>query len=100
MFSWGDGTNTDWIESSEASHTWAKKGNYQIKTKAMLTHETGLDLNDGEDIKITDWSEPLIVSIQKTKSNENPEPIWIQWLQNFFERYPNAFPVIQQILGL
>jgi hypothetical protein len=100
MFSWGDGTETDWIESSEASHTWAKKGNYQIKTKAMLTHQTGIDSNDGEDIKISDWSAPLTVSIQKTKSNENQTPFWIQWLQNFFERHPNAFPVIQQLLGL
>jgi hypothetical protein len=99
-FSWGDGTETDWIESSEASHTWAKNGNYQIKTMAMLTHQTGIDSNDGEDIKISDWSAPLTVSIQKTKSNENQTPYWIQWLQNFFERHPNAFPVIQQLLGL
>ena len=99
MFSWGDGTQTDWIESSEASHTWAMKGNYQIKTKAMLTHETALDTsNDAEDIKITDWSDPLTVNLQRTKST--PRPLWIHWLQNLFERYPNAFPVIQQLLGL
>jgi hypothetical protein len=99
-FSWGDGTQSNWIESSEASHTWTQKGNYQVKTQAMLTHETGLDYNDGEDYKITEWSEPLTVSLSKTKTNENPNPLWMLWLQQFFEKYPNAFPILRQLLGL
>ena len=66
----------------------------------MLTHETGISYTDAEDLKPTKWSEPLTVNLPKTKSNENPKPLWIHWLQNFFERYPNAFPVIQQLIGL
>lgn len=100
MFSWGDGTQTGWIESSEASHTWTQKGNYQVKTRAMLTHETDLEFNNAEDYKVTEWSESLTVSLSKTKTNDNTNPLWMLWLQQFFEKYPNAFPILRQLLGL
>ncbi|MEA2054192.1 MAG: C25 family cysteine peptidase [Candidatus Thermoplasmatota archaeon] len=57
MFDWGDGTNTGWIGPYDsggevnASHTWDKRGNYEIKVKAM-------DLYGAESA----WSDPLEVS--------------------------------------
>ena len=64
------------------SHIWNKKGTYIIKAKA-------------EDIfgKSSNWSE-FEVNIPRYKaSNYNV----IEWL---FERFPNAFPILRQLLGL
>ncbi len=95
-FSWDDGTETDWIEAPSASHSWKKQGKYSIRTKALLVHEsTDYDNKDFEDAKETDWSDPLIISLTKTKQSTI-----YQFLLNFFENHPKLFPVIRQILGL
>ena len=98
-FSWGDGTETGWLETSKASHSWANKGTYAIKVKAMLAHESAKgDPEDFEDLKETDWSDPLNVILPRTRTRTiNP---LIQLIQNFFANYPNAFPLLQQLLGL
>jgi hypothetical protein len=95
-YSWGDGTESDWLESTSASHTWNKKGIYQVKVKALLTHESTGD-DDGEDIKETEWSNPLSISL--SRESKSPGPI-IRLLQYILEKYPNAFPIIRHILGL
>ena len=74
MFDWGD-TSSGWLgpyESGiicEAIHTWTEKGSYEIKVKAK-------DING----LVSDWSDPLEVSMPKSKSYSN------NMLQLFFER--------------
>jgi hypothetical protein len=93
MFSWDDGTITDWLETPSATHTWDEKGTYKVKVKALLTHET----EDEEDFKETDWSDPLTVTLTKSK----PKQMTIfEIIQYFFQNYPNVFPILRQLLGL
>jgi hypothetical protein len=96
-FSWGDGIETEWIESSEATHSWSIKGVYQVKVKALLTHESG-NPDDAENAKETDWSDPLTISLSKTREI-TAGPI-LQLLQYIFNQYPNAFPILKQLLGI
>jgi len=85
---WGDGTNTSWIgpfasgaEISE-SHAWTTKQNFTVKAKAK-------DTQDAE----SDWA-TLIISV--------PFSHYIQILsfwEQLFDRFPNGFPILQQLLG-
>ena len=93
-FSWGDGTETDWVETSSASHIWKQKGTYNVKVKALLTH----DSDDQEDFKETSWSDSLTIKLSKTKSKQIT--IFELLLQHILEKYPNAFPILRQLLGL
>jgi len=60
IWDWGDGSYSDPMgpfnsgETCEASHTWEKKGNYNIRVKVK-------DINDKE----SEWSDPLPVSMPK-----------------------------------
>ncbi|RLF55919.1 MAG: hypothetical protein DRN27_10115 [Thermoplasmata archaeon] len=62
LFDWGDGTDSGWQgpfnsgDDCNISHIWNEKGSYQIKVKAK-------DMYDLE----SDWSDPLLVSMPKTK---------------------------------
>jgi len=64
LFDWGDGTESDWSESfnsgevASVSHTWTKKGDYQVKVKAK-------DVYGNESV----WSDPLPVSMPKNKQS-------------------------------
>jgi hypothetical protein len=72
VFSWGDGTTsqTDFIPSGQqgsSTHSWAEKGNYEIKVKAV-------DVHGAE----SDWSDPLPISMpmdlpgsQSTQQSQN-----------------------------
>lgn len=87
---WGDGTNTDWVGpycsgyKLTVSHEWTQKGDYTIKAKAK-------DYYDLE----SDWGY-LDVTMPKNKVvNHN-----FNLLQRLFERFPNAFPLLRQLLGL
>ena len=89
-FDWGDGTDSGWLgpyasgEDICASHAW-ERGNYMLKVK--LKDEWGLE---------SPWSPPFPISMPKNKPfNFNPD--LLSWL---FERFPNAFPVLRQVLGL
>jgi len=89
LFSWGENTTSGWVgpyesgEIGEANHTWTKKGNYEIKVKAK--DELGAQ---------SQWSDPLSISIPKnTALNFN----LINWL---LERFPNAFPILRNMMGL
>lgn len=96
-FSWGDGTETGWLDTPEATHSWSKMGFYKIKVQAMLTHQTIDELNGGEDTKFTDWSDALRVIVPR--SHENQRPIY-QLLQFIFDKFPNAFPLLRQLLNI
>jgi len=88
LFDWGDNTNSGWLgpftsgEVCEASHAWTDKASYSVKVQAR-------DIFGA----ISDWSEPLPITMPYKYS-----PI-LQFLQTLLERFPNAFPVLRQILG-
>jgi hypothetical protein len=80
LFDWGDGTDSGWIGTGEASHTWIEKGTYGIKVIAKDIHDF-----------ISDWSDSLLVSITKSKTVNRP---FLNWLQI----HPNMFPLLQRLL--
>jgi outer membrane protein assembly factor BamB len=85
---WGDGNIIDWSreyapnEVVKHKHTYIKQGSYTIKAKTKD--------NSGEE---GPWGY-LEVNIPRTKVTP------LQWYQWFLERFPNAFPILRQILGL
>ncbi|MCX6667348.1 MAG: PKD domain-containing protein [Euryarchaeota archaeon] len=87
---WGDGTFSDWLGpydsgvTVDASHTWTEKGSYQIKVKAK-------DVYDAES---EDWSDPLAVSMPKTRQSKTI----LNLLEQLMERFPHAFPILRELL--
>jgi hypothetical protein len=85
---WGDGQNSGWQgpyasgAAQTISHTWATKGDYTIKAKAKNT--VGLESAYA--------TLPVTMPITIT-------PPFHQFLEKLFERFPNAFPVLRQLLG-
>lgn len=61
LFDWGDGTTTDWLgpyksgEKVNASHSWERRGSYEIRVKAK-------DEYGGQ----SEWSDPLEIKIKFT----------------------------------
>jgi hypothetical protein len=96
-FSWGDGTDSGWIDTPEATHSWKKWGNYKIKVQAMLTHYSTDGISDGEDVKVTDWSDTLRVKVPRSQDSHSP---LLQFLQYIFDKFPNAFPILRQLASL
>ena len=89
MWSWGDGQYSEWLgpfnsgETAEASHSWNETANFQIRVKAK-------DTVSGQE---TDWSEPLTVSVPRSKSINS-------YFINFLKNHPNIFPLLRLLLGL
>ncbi|KYK24747.1 hypothetical protein AYK25_01585 [Thermoplasmatales archaeon SM1-50] len=85
---WGDGTDSDWIGPYNSgciiikSHTWSTKGDYIIRVKAK-------DSNGDE----SDWG---TLTVTMPYSFNRPT---LQFLKVLFERFPNAFPFLRQLLG-
>jgi choloylglycine hydrolase len=78
LFDWGDGSDSGWIKtpvfgSIKATHKWTEQGTYEIKVKAI-------DQYGAE----SEWSDPLSVSMPKTKSIDNFNP----WLFRLIQRFP------------
>ena len=88
MWDWDDGTTSEWLgpyssgEVMETSHTWAKKGSYDIRVKAK----------DGSGLESA-WSDPLPVTMPKVRSLDG-------LFFHFFEQFPHAFPLIRHLMGL
>jgi PKD repeat protein len=88
LFDWGDNTNSGWLgpyttgETCQAKHTWAEKDYYNIKVKAKDIYG-----------KESSWSDPLPITMPNIY---NP---MLQFLERLLERFPNAFPVLRQLLG-
>jgi len=86
---WGDGTTNDWSYEQASGqriwlyHTWKNDGTYMIKAKARDV--LGLESN---------WS---TMEVTMPFSYETPQFHFIEWL---LERFPNAFPILRQILKL
>jgi len=67
-FDWGDNTNSGWISTSTANHSWTEAGDYQIKIKAK-------DIKENE----SEWSDPLTIHIV-TNISEEPEEQQYGWI--------------------
>ncbi|MCX6668174.1 MAG: C25 family cysteine peptidase [Euryarchaeota archaeon] len=87
-FSWGDGTESDWVETPSASHSWGKKGVYVIKVKTLLVR-----LENENSITESDWSTPLAIRVPRYGPS-------MTILEKLFERFPNAFPILRHLLGV
>ena len=82
-----DDNNGEYYQSNdiiETSHIWDMSGTQRLKVKAKdnCGYESG-------------WSEELIVIVQKSRTINVHT-----FLQDFFARYPNLFPILQKIIGL
>ena len=88
MWDWDDGTPLTWTglynsgQSATASHVWSAKGTYSIKVKAKDIHG-----------KETSWSDPWPIAMPYSYK---PIP---QFLVLLFQRFPNTFPLLRQLLG-
>ena len=87
-FDWGDGTSHGWnnpVPSGSTQtyqHNWDEKGTYEVKVRAKDSHD-----------EIGPWSDPLYVTMSKSKSINTP-------FLNFLQQHPHLFPIIQQLLRL
>jgi len=85
MWDWGDGTFSPWFGPyssgvvASASYNWSSKDTYEIRVKAK---------DDYIFAEETDWSDPLTVTIPRTKTTT------YSLLLRFLER----FPVLQRLL--
>jgi hypothetical protein len=85
---WGDGNIDEWVgpygsgKTARISHTWEEKSTFTIRAKAKDTFgvESG-------------WSQ-FEIEIPRTRNTQN------LILINLLERFPNAFPILRQLLGL
>ena len=90
MWRWGDGVYTDWLgpfdsgETTSASHSWQKTGNFKIRVKAK-------DTNDQE----TEWSDELIFNVEKSKTINSP---FVFILERLFGKFPHSFPILRHLI--
>ncbi len=83
-FDWGDTTNSGWVSTGSATHTWTNKNTYSITVKAR-------DLPMREESAISD---ALQITITKDKSiNVN------YLLLRLLGQHPNLFLLIKNLLG-
>jgi hypothetical protein len=89
MWDCGDGKNSGWLGPYNSGVTinttrnWTVKGSYSIKVKAKDT--LGAE---------SPWSDSLPITMPYTY-----KPPLIQFLDWLFQRFPNAFPILRQLLG-
>jgi hypothetical protein len=88
MWRWGDGYTSDWIgpyssgETATSSHIWSESSIFQVRVKAKDSFE-----------QETDWSEILLVHVEKSKSINRP-------VINFLNNHPNLFPILHLLIQL
>jgi plastocyanin len=88
-FDWGDNTNSGWSDfvpsgdAVNATHQWAKAGNYQIKVQAKDSY-SGATSEWGT----LDVSMPVKIDLP-----------FYRFIEQLFERFPHAFPLLRQVLG-
>lgn len=86
LFYWRDGTfdlieNLDSGVTASASHKWDAQANYNIYVISRDEHGV-----------YSEWSDPLSVSIPKSKSYINTPFL------NFLQNHPHMFPLLQHLL--
>ena len=79
MWDWADG-NTTLTDQVEVSYSWAKRGNYTIKAKAIDEH-------GGE----SEW-ETFEFKVPRTYNHP--------FILRLFEWFPNLFPILRHLMGL
>jgi hypothetical protein len=88
LFDWGDGTYSRWIgpyssgEEASASHSWEEQGSYEVRVKAKDEHG-----------QMSDWSDPLPITLPKTKNLNLPIYSWI------YHYLPNIYEILNLILS-
>jgi hypothetical protein len=88
MFDWGDKTNSGWVgpynsgENVSLSHSWNKKGDYNVRVKAIDDPNNDGNLSDGYE---TDWSDSLLISMPKGKQISATD--FIELLKKFIDRF-------------
>lgn len=92
LFDWGDGEYeiigpTKAGETVSASHIWQSSGSYKVKVQAFDSFG-----------QWSEWSEPSLVMLSKSKNMFRSSLHLL--IEEIFERYPNSFLLIKQILGL
>jgi len=92
-FDWGDGTQTEWLTEPTASHTWAKKGIYQVKAQALMVKGGNKIQDEYQQVSQTGWSDPLAIRAPRYGFS-------MPLLEKLFERFPNAFPILRHLLGV
>jgi len=91
LFDWGDNTTSGWFgpfnsgNTGTADHKWTSEGSFVIKSIAK--DENGL---------ISVWSDSLSVTMPKNK----PLNFNFNLINRLLERFPHAFPILRQLLGL
>jgi len=94
LFEWGDGEYSvvgpaGSGKTVSATHIWSEKGSFEVKVVAF------------DDMAyMSEWSEPLTVSVTKAKSQQILNQPILQILQKFFESHPNLVPLLSELLGL
>ena len=84
---WGDGHITPWTDFQASntpyseSHAWNSQGTFTIEAKAK-------DSNGAE----SGWS-TLVVTMPRNRAINTP-------FLRFLQQFPNAFPILRQLLGL
>jgi hypothetical protein len=79
LFNWDDESDSGWVgpyvsgDNCSVSHTWTRRGNYEIKVKTK-------DIHEGE----SEWSNSLSISIPRNKGNYTSNPL----LKSFIQRHP------------
>lgn len=80
LWDWGDGEESEWLDTDDASHNWSEYGDYDIKVMAKDEH--GAE---------SDWSESLKISIPRPRFANKP-------LFILFQRYQELFPILKILL--
>jgi len=92
-FNWGDGTETEWLTEPTATHTWSAKGIYKVTAQALLVKGGAKAADCYEQTELTEWSDPLAIRVPRSLAT----PL-VTILEKLLERFPNAFPILRQIL--
>ena len=92
MFSWGDGTLSEWIgpidsgDPVEASHAWNIGGNYQVKVKAKDEHDVESGWSDSTmvhiaapELQITQINGGLAKVTARIKNNGETSSSQVNW---------------------
>jgi hypothetical protein len=82
MWDWGDGNDSGWLETAEATHTWTTEDIFEIKVKVK-------DEKGGESY----WSDTFVFSTPKNKIINKP-------IIRFLDQHPHLFPLLRQLLSL
>ena len=88
LFDWDDGTSSGWLgpinsgETVTAKHKWTTKGKYEVRVKAK-------DINGTQ----SEWSDPLAIIAPRYKTI----PL-LKLFEKIIELFPNAFPILRQLL--